>query len=174
MLYQLKRPVPCKPLVFAENTRTVVLAVQAHFLGAVDPGLPQGAEVPVQELGTESGVGPVVTGRRDVPSITSRADLYKYVVKELTEIIPNLRSDVSDASYGKFTQGAARMVLAKMYLNAEEWIGEPNWKGVVEQCDEIMKLEYIIEPNWKTNFEVHNEVSREIIFPICYKASGYH
>ena len=31
--------------------------------------------------------------------------------------------------------------------------------------------EYIIEPNWKTNFEVHNEVSREIIFPICYKAS---
>ena len=106
-----------------------------------------------------------------LPSITSRADLYKYVVKELTEIIPNLRSDVSDASYGKFTQGAARMVLAKMYLNAEEWIGEPNWKGVVEQCDEIMKLEYIIEPNWKTNFEVHNEVSREIIFPICYKAS---
>ena len=63
------------------------------------------------------------------------------------------------------------MVLAKMYLNAEEWIGEPNWKGVVEQCDEIMKLEYIIEPNWKTNFEVHNEVSREIILPICYKAS---
>ena len=119
------------------------------------------------------GNAPLVTDFEDtsLPSSTSRADIYKYVVKELTEIIPNLRSDVSDASYGKFTQGAARMVLAKMYLNAEEWIGEPNWKGVVEQCDEIMKLEYIIEPNWKTNFEVHNEVSREIILPICYKAS---
>lgn len=119
------------------------------------------------------GNAPLVTDFEDtsLPSSTSRADIYKYVVKELTEIIPNLRSDVSDASYGKFTQGAARMVLAKMYLNAEEWIGEPNRKGVVEQCDEIMKLEYIIEPNWKTNFEVHNEVSREIILPICYKAS---
>ncbi len=119
------------------------------------------------------GNAPLVTDFKDVslPSVTSRADLYKYVVKELNEIIPNLRVDVSDASYGKFTQGAARMVLAKMYLNAEEWSGQPNWQGVIEQCDEIMKLDYILEPNWKKNFEVHNEVSKEIIFPICYKAS---
>ncbi len=119
------------------------------------------------------GNAPLVTDYHDtsLPSITSRAELYKYVVSELTAIIPNLRSDVSDESYGKFTQGAARMVLAKMYLNAQEWSGQPNWQGVIDQCDEIMKLNYIIEPNWKTNFAVHNEGSREIILPICYKAS---
>lgn len=119
------------------------------------------------------GNAPLVTDFKDtsLPSITKRADLYTFVVNELTEIIPNLRPDVSAESYGKFTQGAARMVLAKMYLNAEEWIGTPAWQAAAEQCDEIMKLGYIIEPNWKTNFEVHNEVSREIILPICYKAS---
>lgn len=116
---------------------------------------------------------PLVTDYKDtdLPSITQRAEIYKFIVDELNEIIPALRSDVSDESYGKFTQGAARILLAKMYLNAEEWIGTPNWQGVVEQCDEIMKLDYIIEPEWKTNFAVHNEVSREIILPICFNAT---
>lgn len=119
------------------------------------------------------GNAPLVIDFQDtsLPTITKRADLYKFVINELTEIIPNLRADISDASYGKFTQGAARTLLAKMYLNAEEWAGTPNWQGVIDQCDEVMKLDYIIEANWKTNFEVHNEVSREIIFPICYKAT---
>lgn len=119
------------------------------------------------------GNAPLVTDFKNTssPKITKRADLYRYVVKELLEIIPHLRADVSDESYGKFTQGAARMVLAKMYLNAEEWTGEANWQGVVDQCDEIMQLDYILESDWKTNFEVHNEVSREIILPICYKAT---
>lgn len=121
------------------------------------------------------GNAPLVTDFKntELPTITSRADIYKFVVDELTEILPNLRKDVSDDSYGKFTQGAAHMVLAKMYLNAEEWIGQTNWKGVVEQCDELMKLDYILEPNWKTNFEVHNEVSREIILPICFNKNEW-
>lgn len=119
------------------------------------------------------GNAPLVTDFKDtsLPTITSRAELYKYVVNELQEIIPYLRSDVTDASYGKFTQGAARMVLAKMYLNAEEWIGQPQYQQVVEQCDEIMKLDYVLESKWKTNFDVHNESSREIILPICFRAS---
>lgn len=116
---------------------------------------------------------PLVTDYEDtsLPTQSSRAEIYQFVVNELTEIIPNLRSDVSGESYGKFTQGAARMLLAKMYLNAEEWIGQANWQGVVEQCDEIMKLGYILEPNWKTNFQVHNESSMETILPICYRAT---
>ena len=35
------------------------------------------------------------------------------------------------------------------------------------------QLDYIIEPNWKTNFQVHNEVSKEAILPICYTASQW-
>ena len=113
---------------------------------------------------------PLVTDYKDLsyPEITPRAQIYQFIVSELNAIIPDLRSDVSDESYGKFTQGAARTILAKMYLNAEEWNGTANWSGVVEQCDQILELDYVIEPDWKTNFIPHNEGSREIIFPICF------
>jgi hypothetical protein len=113
---------------------------------------------------------PLVTDYKDVsyPSITPRAEIYKFIVDELNAIIPDLRSDVGDESYGKMTQGAARTLLAKMYLNAEEWVGTANWNGVIEQCDQIMELNYVLETDWKANFVPHNENSREIIFPICF------
>jgi len=34
-----------------------------------------------------------------------------------------------------------------------------------------MSLNYILEPNWKINFAVHNEVSREIIFPVVFSTA---
>ena len=107
----------------------------------------------------------------EVPGITKRADLYKFVINELNEIKDVVRSDVNSTSYGKFTKGAAYTLLAKMYLNAEVWTGTPNWQGVIDACNEVMKLDYIIEPDWKTNFLVHNSVSQEIIFPICFSAA---
>lgn len=116
------------------------------------------------------GNGPLQLDYDDtsLPGITPRAELYAYVVKELNEIKDNLREDVSSSSYGKFTKGAAYTLLAKMYLNAEVWIGTANWQGVVDACDVVMSLPYVIEADWKTNFLVHNEVSREAILPITF------
>jgi hypothetical protein len=113
---------------------------------------------------------PVVTDFKDtnLPETRSRKEVYDFVVGELLDIIPHLRSDVSDQSYGKFTQGAALTLLARMYLNAEVWTGVPNWQGAVDACDEVMALDYIIEPDWSTNFAVHNEVSREAILSACF------
>jgi hypothetical protein len=104
----------------------------------------------------------------EIPGTTKRADVYKFVIDELNDIKDKVRSEVNSSSYGKFTRGVAYTLLAKMYLNAEVWIGTPNWAGVVAACDEVMKLDYIIEPDWKTSFLVNNEVSREIIFPITF------
>ena len=104
----------------------------------------------------------------ELPGMSTRIQLYDFVVAELNDIKDVLRDDVTGESYGKFTQGAAYTLLAKMYLNAEAWTGTPNWQGVIDACDQVMSLDYIIEPNWKTNFEVKNEVSREIILPIAF------
>jgi hypothetical protein len=109
----------------------------------------------------------------ELPGITQRKDLYKFVIDELNEIKDVLRDDVTASSYGKFTKGAAYTLLAKMYLNAEVWNGAPNWQGVIDACDEVMKLDYIIEPDWKASFVVNNQNSKEIILPICFgKADG--
>lgn len=119
------------------------------------------------------GNAPLVTdfNNTELPSISSRKVLYDFVVAELIDIKDQLRDDVTSASYGKFTKGAAYTILAKMYLNAEVWVGTPNWQAAADACDEVMKLGYIIEPDWKTNFIVQNQNSKEIILPICYSGA---
>jgi hypothetical protein len=118
---------------------------------------------------------PLVTDFEDtkLPATKSRKEVYDFVVSELNEIKDQLRSDVTGASYGKFTKGAAYTLLAKMYLNAQVWTNTPNWQGVVDACNEVMKLDYIIEPDWKQSFIVNNQNSKEIILPICFgRADG--
>ncbi len=118
---------------------------------------------------------PLVTDFSDteLPATKSRKEVYDFVVKELNEIKDKLRDDVTGASYGKFTKGAAYTLLAKMYLNAEVWTGTPNYQGVIDACNEVMKLDYIIEPDWKQSFIVNNQNSKEIILPICFgRADG--
>jgi len=119
------------------------------------------------------GRAPFSTDYKDtnLPKMALRPELYKFVMDELNAIKDVVRSDISSASYGKFTKGAAYTLLAKMCLNAEVWTGTSNWEGVIAACNEVMKLEYMIEPDWKTSFLVKNNVSREIIFPICFSAA---
>ncbi|MDR0349125.1 MAG: RagB/SusD family nutrient uptake outer membrane protein [Tannerella sp.] len=110
----------------------------------------------------------------NLPATKSRQEAFDYIISELTDIKDMLRSDVSGASYGKFTKGAAYTLLAKMYLNADAWgvsTNKSNWQEVVAACDAVMGLNYILEPNWKTNFQVKNEDSREAIFGACYSAN---
>ena len=63
---------------------------------------------------------PLVTdfAQQDLPKTTSRKEVYSFIIKELNEIKDLLPADVSPATYGKFTKGAAYFLLAKMYLNA--------------------------------------------------------
>ena len=118
---------------------------------------------------------PIVTDFKDtsLPTTKSRAEVYNFVLNELLAIKDIVRSDVSSSSYGKITKGVVNTLLAKMYLNAMVWNpdGGPKWQEAINACDTVMSLNYILEPNWKVNFAVHNEVSKEIIFPIIYTTS---
>ena len=129
----------------------------------------------VYELMDMWGNGPLVKDFKDVslPSTTSRADLYAFVVSELNEVKDLLRDDVTTSSaYGKFTKGAAYTLLAKVYLNAEVYTGTPQWQACIDACDEVMKLGYIIEPTWKTNFNPQNQSSKESILEVPYSAAS--
>ncbi len=116
---------------------------------------------------------PLVTDFNDteLPSLTDRKTAFNFVISELNEIKDILRDDVTGASYGKFTKGAAYMLLAKMYLNQEEWTGTANWQGVVDACNVVMGLPYRLEGDWKLNFAPQNQVSQEIILAIPFGAS---
>lgn len=118
------------------------------------------------------GNAPLVTdfGTTEMPGMSSRSELFNFVVTELNEIKDQL-PEKSDANYGKFTKGAAYTLLAKMYLNAEEWIGTPKYTEAISACDAVLAMDYALEGDWKVNFQVKNEVSGEAILSVPYSST---
>lgn len=118
---------------------------------------------------------PIVTDFNDLnlPETKTRKEVYEFVLSELNDIKDKVRSDVSAESYGKVTKGFVYTLLAKMYLNAMVWNpdGGEKWQECIDACNQVMSLNYVLEPDWKINFAVHNESSREIIFPVVFSTA---
>ncbi|KAA6343946.1 RagB/SusD family nutrient uptake outer membrane protein, partial [termite gut metagenome] len=115
---------------------------------------------------------PLVTSYQDkeLPSVKPRQEVFNWLIQEVNEIANNCPEASSD-TYGKFTQGAAYTLLAKLLLNAEAWkvtYSGNAYQDCVAACEKVMGMGYILEPNWKTNFSLNNNTSREAIFAICF------
>lgn len=113
---------------------------------------------------------PIVTDYRDVelPQQKSRKELYDFVVKELTEAIPDLATEVS-SMYGRMNVWAAKSLLAKIYLNAEVYVGTAEWTKVIELTTEIIASNnYKLDNDYRNVFSSTNHTSPEIIFAVPY------
>ncbi len=116
---------------------------------------------------------PLVTDYYDkvLPENKPRQEVFDWLIKELAEIAEDC-PEVSKATYGKFTKGAAYTILAKLYLNAEAWnvnVSSEAYQKCIEYCDKVMSYDYyILEPEWKDNFSVENYNSREAILSISF------
>lgn len=103
------------------------------------------------------------------PPQKDRKFMFDFLVKEINDNISYLAGEPTSEYYGRITQGVAYTLLAKLYLNAEVWIGKPMWKEAEDACKAIIdKGWYSIEKDYKTNFKVVNEGSKECIFSIPY------
>lgn len=113
---------------------------------------------------------PIVTDYRDVtlPQQSTRKELYDFIIKEVTEALPLLTSDVA-ASYGRMNKWAAKALLAKIYLNAEVYTGTAQWDAVIKEADDIIASNsYVIDANYSDVFTFTNHNSKEIIFAVPY------
>lgn len=132
---------------------------------------------------------------------SSRSEVFKYVKKELEEVIPLLedkRSAEQGEYYGRMTKSAAYFLLAKLALNAEiytddDWTDtnrpdgrnikftvdgeEMNcWQAVVKYADKIKASGYRLNngtSGFLSNFSKNNEGSIENIFVIPMDPSLY-
>ncbi len=115
---------------------------------------------------------PIVTGFSNAdpnPANNPRAEVYSFIMDELAEWTPKLSKDVGGANYARMNYWAAKMVEAKMRLNAEVFTGTADWDGAIAACDEIINSgKFSLESDFFTNFNVKNEVSKEFIFAIPY------
>ncbi len=102
------------------------------------------------------------------PEAYNRAQLFNFVESELKAVESQLASPMT-VEHGRADQGVAWMILAKIYLNAEVYIGEPRYTETIEYCSKIINGGYQLADNYLHNFMADNDVnsaSNEIIFPL--------
>ncbi|MEN8857383.1 MAG: RagB/SusD family nutrient uptake outer membrane protein [Flavobacteriaceae bacterium] len=97
-----------------------------------------------------------------------RAQLFEYIEAELKAILPNLIAPLQN-EYARVDKGAAWMLLAKIYLNGEVYIGEDKYAQCITYCEKFTTAGYTLANSYLDNFKAdnnENNARNEIIFPI--------
>ena len=101
---------------------------------------------------------------------SSRAELFSFVETELKDIEGKLPAQ---NSYARANKSAARMLLAKLYLNAEVYTGTPRYNDAATYVNKVISEGgYQLEGNFRKNFSADNNTSKEIIFPLIADAAS--
>ncbi len=117
------------------------------------------------------GTGPFVTDADPVgsfffPEQATAQQLFEFVESELTAIESEMLTPGTN-EYGRADKGAAWMVLSKLYLNAETYIGTGKYTECITYTKKIIDAGYSLEPEYENLFLADNHLrTNEIIFPI--------
>ncbi|WP_321309066.1 RagB/SusD family nutrient uptake outer membrane protein [Marinifilum fragile] len=118
------------------------------------------------------GRGPFVTEQDVVgsfffPEMATQQKIFDYIETELTAIEGSLMEPGTN-EYGRADKALAWSILAKMYLNAEVYVGTPKYTEAITYSNKIIGSGYSIEPNYENLFLADNHLrTNEIIFPIA-------
>jgi hypothetical protein len=94
-----------------------------------------------------------------------RQQLFDYIETELLDVMPSLKAPRTNQQ-GRLDAGMARMILAKIYLNAEVYVGQNRYADCLTQCTALIGGGYVLENNYLDNFKADNDTSTEMIFAI--------
>ncbi|MGC9471616.1 MAG: RagB/SusD family nutrient uptake outer membrane protein [Bacteroidales bacterium] len=121
------------------------------------------------------GSVPFVTENDNVgaflPEQISRADLFEYVEQELLDIESLLPAPRTN-DYGRADRAAAWMLLAKLYLNAEVYIGTEKYTECITYCKNIIDAGYDLDPDYSHLFLADNHTAEGIIFPVVFDGTN--
>jgi hypothetical protein len=156
-MYQIESEVVKLPADVKTATEAELRAVRAYYYALL---LDNFGNVPIVTDFTST----------ELPAQATRQQVYDFVVKEFTEVIPNLSTVVSAATYGRMNQYAVKGLLARVYLNAEVYTGTPQWDKVIQLTDEIISSgKYSLDAAYRTPFSRNNNTaSKEIVFAVPY------
>lgn len=106
-------------------------------------------------------------GSKVFPKPYTRKQLFEYVEKEMIDA-ENKLPDPRTNEYGRVDKASAWMLLAKLYLNAEIYIGQPRYTESITYLNKVLGAGYSLDPNYRDLFLADNNTSPEIIFPIQF------
>jgi starch-binding outer membrane protein, SusD/RagB family len=102
-----------------------------------------------------------------LPKQATRAELFTYLETELKALDTELPAPKTN-EYGRADKAAAWMVLAKLYLNAEVYIGQKKYTDAAATAKKVIDAGYSLAPNAKNNFLADNNTSKEMIFTVNF------
>lgn len=117
-------------------------------------------------------------GTADLPPYASSQDIFNYIESELTDCQTDmLNASVGfNANYGHANKAAAWSLLARLYLNADAFLGTSNtakyYTSCIDNCKKIIAAGYQLEPKYENLYVTDNSKSREIIFPNIYDGNN--
>lgn len=97
------------------------------------------------------------------PSQATPQELFDFIEAELSDIEATL-PDPRANEYGRADKAAVWMLQAKLYLNAEVYIGQPKYTEVLTAVNKVIGAGYTLNPVYLNNFKADNDSSPELIF----------
>jgi len=99
---------------------------------------------------------------------TNSDDLFAFIESELLEVAGQLPAPGAN-EYGRADRGAAWMVLAKLYLNAEVYIGQDRYDDALTYAENVADdPAYQLHDSYEELFMADNHTADGIIFPITF------
>lgn len=106
------------------------------------------------------------TGVKDIPTQWSRKEIFGYAESELKELETELKAPRANV-YGRVDRVSAWFLLARMYLNAETWIGENRYADAYTYAKKVISEgNYPLASDYRHIFLADNNTCSEIIFPL--------
>ncbi|MFD1139472.1 RagB/SusD family nutrient uptake outer membrane protein [Larkinella insperata] len=92
-----------------------------------------------------------------------------FIEQELKDALPKLptRQSLGENAVGRWTQGGAAALLARLYLNAKVYTGTDRFADCAAVCQDIIAGKYgnyTLETRWDAPFDYNNANSSETIF----------
>jgi hypothetical protein len=101
------------------------------------------------------------------PQPAADGELYAFIESELLDLIAdNELPAAGAANYGRASIYAARMLLAKLYMNAAVYTGTANYSGAMTQLTAVISGPFSLAANYRDNFVADNHNSLELIFAV--------
>lgn len=105
------------------------------------------------------------------PERITRSDLFEYIETELIDMESSLIAAGAN-EYARADQGAAWMLLAKLYMNAEVYTGTERYTDAITYINRVIAGGYGIDPDYEHIFTADNHLSNEIIFPLAFDGTN--
>jgi hypothetical protein len=111
-----------------------------------------------------------VKGELKGPAQSTPQETFAFIETEIKESLPQLlaKGDPSTAQFqGRWTKAGAATLLARLYLNANVYIGQDHYADCTALCQDIVNGKYgpyAIESRWDAPFDWNNDQSSETIF----------